>query len=274
LTEPATDSFPVVAASVAVRTKAFPLNGRSRLVFSNLLFNVRECEFLAILGPSGCGKTTLLRLLAGLDLDYEGSVIVNGRPVLSPNRERSLLFQESRLLPWLRVAQNVAFALPPNTPRDLRHERVSSALRLVGLSDYAKAWPYQLSGGMAKRAALARAIINSPYLLLLDEPFSALDSPTKHSLQDEIARLRAMDDRMTTILVTHDIDEAVYLSDRILILSPISSNILTEISVSLQRPRDRATRVFQDVCSRVTQKVFEIGWKTLPDNGISTSVDS
>jgi ABC-type nitrate/sulfonate/bicarbonate transport system ATPase subunit len=251
-----------VAANVAIRRKEFRFGGVPVPVLGSLEFTVAEHEFLGILGPSGCGKTTLLRILAGLDLDYEGSIVVGGRPVRGPGRDRSLLFQESRLLPWMSVERNVTFALPDEMERSEKKTRMADALRLVGLSDYARAMPSQLSGGMVKRVALARAIINSPNILLLDEPFSALDSPTKYSLQDELKRLRAAEGRMATILVTHDIDEAVYLSDRILILGPRVSCVLTEIPVSLERPRDRTRSEFHEACARVTRTIFDLWWRT------------
>lgn len=251
-----------VAASVEIINKTFSINGRTRKVLSELRFDVHDHECLAILGPSGCGKTTLLRLIAGVDLEYEGVITVHGNVVRGPSRDRGLMFQESRLLPWLSVEHNIAFALPKGLSGNEKRRLVVDTLTLVGLYEYRKAWPSQLSGGMAKRVALARAIINCPKLLLLDEPFAALDSPTKYSLQDEIMRIHRAEHRMSTVLVTHDIDEAVYMSDRILILSPIPSHVLLQIPVSLSRPRNRASGQFQAVCSDVTKSIFELWWKS------------
>jgi ABC-type nitrate/sulfonate/bicarbonate transport system ATPase subunit len=171
------------------------------------------------------------------------------------------MFQESRLLPWLRVERNISFAISSDIPRVKKAKIVDAALRLVGLTEYGRAWPSQLSGGMAKRVALARAIVNLPYLLLLDEPLTALDSPTKYGLQDEIARIHVAEKEMTTILVTHDVDEAVYLSDRILVLSPMGSKVLVEIPVPLTRPRDRTSGEYRVICSAVTNDIFEQWWK-------------
>jgi sulfonate transport system ATP-binding protein len=250
-----------LAASVNVNNKSFLVNSKTRAVLSDVHFDVYQREFLTILGPSGCGKTTLLRLIAGLDTTYDGSIIVGGKPVSGPGRDRGFMFQESRLLPWLRVERNISFAISSDVPRVKKSKIVDAALRLVGLSEYGRAWPSQLSGGMAKRVALARAIVNLPYLLLLDEPLTALDSPTKYGLQDEIARIHVAEKEMTTILVTHDVDEAVYLSDRILVLSPMGSKVLVEIPVPLTRPRDRTSGEYRVICSAVTNDIFEQWWK-------------
>lgn len=258
------ESDETAAAVVDIARKAFALDSKPKVVLSNLRFSARKHEFLAILGPSGCGKTTLLRIIAGLDVDYEGRIVVKEQEVRGPSRERALMFQESRLLAWLRVNQNVAFALPTELPKREREARVQNALQLVGLADYARAWPSQLSGGMAKRVALARAIVNLPNLLLLDEPLTALDSPTKYALHDEIARIHATNADMTTILVTHDIDEAVYLSDRILILSPTASHVLREICIPIVRPRDRGVNEFRSLTASVTTSIFELWWKNAP----------
>jgi sulfonate transport system ATP-binding protein len=260
----------VPAVSMDIRSKEFRVRDRVNVVFSGLRFNVHQGEFVAILGPSGCGKTTLLRMIAGLDTEYDGAVLVNGKPVTGPDADRGLMFQESRLLPWLKVWRNVAFALPSEMTKSRKREIVTEALRFLGLDGHQDAWPSQLSGGMAKRVALARAIVNVPSLLLLDEPFTALDSPTKYALHDEIRRIHQSRERMTTVLVTHDVDEAVYLSDRILVLSPTAAHIVTEFPVDLEHPRKRTEQGFQNISAEVTKTIFERWWKeTQNSSGVS-----
>ncbi len=258
------------AVSVDIRSKAFHVRARVNVVFSGLSFAVQQGEFVAILGPSGCGKTTLLRMIAGLDREYDGTVLVNGKTVTGPDPDRGLMFQESRLLPWLKIWRNIAFALPSDMSKTRKREIVTEALRFLGLDGHQDAWPSQLSGGMAKRVALARAIVKLPSLLLLDEPFTALDSPTKYALHDEIRRIHQSRERMTTVLVTHDVDEAVYLSDRILVLSPKAAHVLTEIPVELKHPRKRSEPSFQNISAEVTKTIFERWWKeTLNGDGVS-----
>jgi ABC-type nitrate/sulfonate/bicarbonate transport system ATPase subunit len=255
-----------VAASIQITKKEFVVDSQAKLILANLQFEVREGEFLAILGPSGCGKTTLLRLIAGLDTSYDGKIVVHGQAVEHPGRNRGLMFQESRLLPWMTVRKNIEFALGSGLSKEERHNLVSAVLKLVRLDGSEDAWPLQLSGGMAKRVALARALINVPSLLLLDEPFAALDSPTKYNLQAEVARI-CTDKGITTLLVTHDIEEAVYLSDRILILPARPGPPLEEMVLALPRPRNRTSSLFQDACSALTKTVFHLWWKTSLQEG-------
>jgi sulfonate transport system ATP-binding protein len=263
----------VPAVSVDVQRKEFQGSSGVNIVFSGLRFDVREGEFAAILGPSGCGKTTLLRMIAGLDTNYQGVIAVNGRLVTGPDPDRGMVFQESRLLPWLNVWQNVVFALPSTTRKKHKRQIAADALRFLGLTSHENAWPSQLSGGMAKRVALARAIVNLPSLLLLDEPFTALDSPTKYTLHDEIRHINQTRERRTTVLVTHDVDEAVYLSDRILVLSPKAAHVLTEIPVALEHPRKRTEQRFQNIIATVTKTIFERWWtETLEDSSVSVNV--
>ena len=222
---------------VNIRMKAYP---RDVAIIQNLEFTLTKGEFVSLVGPSGCGKTTLLRLIAGLDAAYEGEIKTDGELVRSPGPDRGVVFQESRLLPWLSVEQNVAFALPPTISQVERTQRVTHVLELVGLKRSARAWPYQLSGGMAKRVALARALVNLPKVLLLDEPLSGVDPFVRFGLEDEIARLHFCEG-LTTLLVTHDVDEAVYLSDRVLVLGGSPSRILEEFQIELARSRSRTS---------------------------------
>lgn len=227
--------------AVHIHQKSFVVQGTSRQVMHNLHFEVESGEFVSLLGPSGCGKTTLLRMIAGLERPDAGHLSVAGRPVDAPGPDRGIVFQEARLFPWMTVEQNVRFALP--AAQRQQPGRLEEVLRLVGLTDFRGAWPYQLSGGMEKRVALARALVNVPQLLLLDEPYAALDTLTKFTLQEELMRVHVTEG-ITSILVTHDIDEAVYLSDRVLLLSPSPATIRTIYPIPLPRPRDRASDAF------------------------------
>jgi sulfonate transport system ATP-binding protein len=206
-----------------------------RLALGNVAFTVSRGEIVSLVGPSGCGKSTLLRLIAGLDTDYRGDVSVLGHAPRLHARDVGFVFQEPRLLPWLTVAQNVGFELGARGARD---PRVHDLLAEVGLADVADAFPKALSGGMAQRAAIARALFSRPDLLLLDEPFSAVDPFTRMKLQD-LLLLVAARHGATLLVVTHDIGEAVYLSDRVLALSTGPGRISGEVAVRRPRPRDR-----------------------------------
>jgi sulfonate transport system ATP-binding protein len=204
-------------------------------VIRDVAFQVRRGEIVTLVGPSGCGKSTLLRIISGLDTDYDGRVSVLGRPPRLPLSDVGLVFQEPRLPPWLTVAQNVGFERGAKGTKD---PRVAELLAEVGLSDYADAYPKQLSGGMAQRAAIARGLFSRPALLLLDEPFSAVDAFTRMRLQDLLLSVAAKE-RVTLLLVTHDIAEAVYLSDRVLVLSARPGRISGEVRIDIPGPRDR-----------------------------------
>jgi sulfonate transport system ATP-binding protein len=206
-------------------------------------------EIVAVIGGSGCGKSTLLRAVAGLDPASEGTVILDGERIGAPHEKIGIIFQEPRLLPWLKVADNVGFGLH-GRPKSERAERVATALRRVGLADKAAVWPRELSGGQAQRAAIARALVPRPEVLLLDEPFSALDAFTRTDLQDHLLDLWA-DARPTLIVVTHDVDEAIVLADRIMVMRPRPGRISDEIDVDLPRPRDRQSAAFDFAKRRV-----------------------
>jgi ABC-type nitrate/sulfonate/bicarbonate transport system ATPase subunit len=200
---------------------------------------IRGGESLAIVGPSGCGKTTLLRILAGLEQPDQGDVRIDGRPVQGVGTERAIIFQEPRLLPWLTVLGNVAFGLEMRgKPKDQAELRARHYIRLVGLAEFEGAYPRQLSGGMAQRVGIARALTVQPEILLLDEPLGALDAMTKLTMQQELARIWH-EEKVTMILVTHDLEEAIFLADRVLVLSNGGTTIPRLIDVRLPRPRDR-----------------------------------
>jgi sulfonate transport system ATP-binding protein len=212
-------------------------------------FSVGLGEIVAIVGGSGCGKSTLLRAVSGLDTPSQGRVLLDGTPITAPHERIGIIFQEPRLLPWLSVAGNVGFGLE-DRPKLERAERVSSALARVGLTDKATMWPRELSGGQAQRVAIARALVPRPEVLLLDEPFSALDAFTRVDLQDHLLDLWA-DLRPTLVLVTHDVDEAIVLADRIMVMRPRPGRIFEEIEADLPRPRDRQSAAFDFVKRRV-----------------------
>ena len=206
-------------------------------------------EILVIIGGSGCGKSTLLRAIAGLDRPSQGRVVLNGATVTAPHEKIGIIFQEPRLLPWLRVADNVGFGLE-DRPRAERQARVATALDRVGLTDKARVWPRELSGGQAQRVAIARALVPRPEVLLLDEPFSALDAFTRADLQVHLLDLWA-DAKPTLIVVTHDVEEAIVLADRILVMRAHPGRLFEEIVCDLPRPRDRQSAAFDFIKRRV-----------------------
>jgi sulfonate transport system ATP-binding protein len=206
-------------------------------------------EIVAVIGGSGCGKSTLLRAISGLDAASEGSVVLDGERIAAPHEKIGIIFQEPRLLPWLKVADNVGFGLG-DYPKAERAARVAMGLRRVGLTDKAGVWPRELSGGQAQRVAIARALVPRPEVLLLDEPFSALDAFTRADLQTHLLDLWT-DLRPTLILVTHDVDEAIVLADRVMVMCPRPGRIFDEIDVELPRPRDRQSAAFDFAKRRV-----------------------
>jgi len=204
---------------------------------------VEPGEIVAIVGTTGCGKSTLLRLIGGLERPSAGRILIDGRPVEGPRPEVGFVFQEPRLMPWLDVEANVAFGLG-QLPKEERHARATAALAKVGLTQFAKAYPRALSGGMAQRTALARALVTEPEILLLDEPFSALDAFTRTKLQDHLVELWEAE-RRTFLLVTHDLEEAIALADRVLVMRGHPGRIHREVAIDLPRRGRRAALPFQ-----------------------------
>src|SRR6478752_4338345 len=231
---------------------------------------IRQGEIVAIIGGSGCGKSTLLRAIAGLDRASSGSVTLDDEAIASPHAKIGIIFQEPRLLPWLSVADNIGFGIA-DLPAAERREKVARALARVGLADKAQAWPRELSGGQAQRVAIARALVPQPEVLLLDEPFSALDAFTRRDLQDHLLDLWA-DTRPTLVLVTHDVDEAVVLADRVLVMRPRPGRLFAEIDVGLARPRDRASPLFEAVKRRVLTALDRSLDRNVPDNAPAEAV--
>ena len=210
---------------------------------------VEQHESVALLGPSGCGKSTLIRLIAGLEAPSGGEVRLDDRRVSGPTSEVALVFQEPRLMPWLSVRDNVRLALS-GLDSKAQNRRIDQALATVSLSAFADAWPKQLSGGMAQRAAVARALVREPSVLLLDEPFSALDSFTRTRLQDHLTELWAKA-RFTLALVTHDIEEAIVVADRIVVMKGPPGRIAEDLRVELPRPRERTSAAVQALRKRI-----------------------
>jgi NitT/TauT family transport system ATP-binding protein len=220
-------------------TRSFDHAGQAGLmVFRDLSIDVAELEFLAIIGPSGCGKSTLLRILNGLDRPDSGTIEIGGRPVTGPGAGRAMVFQGFDLFPWRTALENVAFGLEMQGRG--KRERLDIAqhyVELVGLTGFAQSYPHQLSGGMQQRIGIARALAVQPQILLMDEPFGALDLQTRDLLQDELLRIWQAD-RKTVLFVTHSIEEAIYLADRIIVLSPRPARIERDLRVPFPRPRN------------------------------------
>jgi ABC-type nitrate/sulfonate/bicarbonate transport system ATPase subunit len=216
----------------------FDLSGSKLPVLDGVDLKVEPGEFVALLGPSGCGKSTLLRLIAGLEEPSDGAILADGKPVERPDPSRILVFQDPTLFPWLTVWKNVATGLEARGELNRQRHRVGQALSLVALDGFADAYPHQLSGGMAQRASLARALVNDPALLLLDEPLGKLDSLTRLTLQDELVSLWQRTG-FTALLVTHDVEEALLLASRIVVFSDRPARIKAEFRVDKPYPRHR-----------------------------------
>src|SRR5580693_7100343 len=250
------------ALNIEIARKAFSSSKGSLLALKDILLTINSGEFVCIVGGSGCGKTTLLRIIAGLETDYEGAVFLDDKPLSGTGLDRGVVFQEHRLLSWLTVHDNVGFGLAGLTPQERSKEDRSRDIRhyihLVGLDEFEYEYPHQLSGGMSQRVAIARALVGRPEVLLLDEPFASLDALTRMRMQQEILRIWQAE-RTTVVLVTHDIEEAVYLADRVVILSPRPGTIMNILPVDLPRPRDRTDREFLRVRKSIHDELFGSG---------------
>lgn len=217
----------------------------------NINLDVEENDFICIVGPSGCGKSTLLRIIAGLEEATEGKIFYKGKELLEPTREIGMVFQDYSLLPWRTVLDNIALGLEfKREDKKKRQEVASKYLKLINMERFGKAYPYELSGGMQQRVAIARALANDPCVLLMDEPFGALDAHTRILLQKEL--LRIWDQNKKTILfVTHSVDEAVYLSDKIIVMSSNPGEIKEIVNVDIERPRDRGDIKYATIASKI-----------------------
>jgi ABC-type nitrate/sulfonate/bicarbonate transport system ATPase subunit len=237
--------------------KQFKVESEVLPVLEDLSLTIQPGEFLSIVGASGCGKSTLLRLLVGLDRDYQGEIRVGGSSVTGTSLDRGIVFQEHRLFPWLTLEQNVGLGLQNSAwSNDQKQRAVREHIALVGLTGFESAFPHQLSGGMAQRAAIARALVNRPRILLLDEPFGALDALTRTRLQTELQNIWQRE-QITMVLVTHDVDEAVYLGDRVVVMQPRPGRIKKVLRVNVARPRDRSDPALKELTEQVRGQILE-----------------
>lgn len=232
-------AVPVAQIEIRGVRKVFDDASGNRLTaLEQVDLEITKGEFVSLIGPSGCGKSTLLRLIAGLDTPTSGDLSLEGELITAPHYQRGLVFQDPTLFPWLNIYENVAAGLKARKVYHQQKNEVKDYIRLVGLEGFEKSFPHQISGGMAQRASLARALVNGPKVLLLDEPLGALDAFTRMQMQDEILRIWG-EKGTTMVLVTHDIDEAIYLCDRIVIMTARPGKIQAVIDVNMERPRAR-----------------------------------
>ena len=221
-------------------------------ILKDLNLTIEDGEFVVVLGPSGCGKTTLLRMLAGLEFPSTGTITENDMPILKPSTDRGFVFQQYSLFPWRNVLDNVAFGLEiSGMEEEERYEKAKTYIEMVGLSAFLDSYPHQLSGGMKQRVAIARALVNNPDSLLMDEPFAALDVLTRHKLQNELIHIWEQESK-TIVFVTHNVDEAVFLADRILVLSERPGRITDTFNINMERIRDRTSADYLEIKRKIT----------------------
>lgn len=243
--------------SLSIRdvNKNFNVNGKKVDVLKDINLEIKEGEFVTIVGHSGCGKSTLLKIIAGLEKNDTGIVEADGKEIKGPGMDRGMIFQEHRLFPWMSIEKNVQLGLK-GLSKEEKIKLSDQYLELVKLSEFKKAYPSQLSGGMSQRAAIARSLVSKPQILLLDEPFGALDALTKIELQEELLKIRERFNN-TMIMVTHDIEEAVFLADRIVIMSARPGRIKDIIQVQLGKYRDRGSSDFAYYKKKIFDYFFE-----------------
>ena len=235
--------------------KSFDGRGKNLSVLEDINLTINDGELVCLLGPSGCGKTTLLRLIAGLDNPTSGEVVANGEVVEKPSGDRAVIFQQYSLFPWLTVLQNVTFGLEMSGGS--KEENIQAAeryLQSVGLLDFKDSYPHELSGGMKQRVAIIRSLLNHSPILLMDEPFSALDMQNRHKLQEQLIGVWQRFEN-TIVFVTHDVDEAVFLADKIVLLDKNPGKIAEVISVDLERPRKRESQEFLEIQESIVDKL-------------------
>ncbi|WP_342246992.1 ABC transporter ATP-binding protein [Pseudomonas sp. OTU5201] len=238
--------------------KAYQIDGKALPVLHNIDLQVLPGEFVSIVGASGCGKSSLLRLIVGLENDYQGQIQLDSESVSGTSLDRGIVFQDHRLFPWKTVEQNIALALRnQRLGKKEKAKLVAEHVALVGLNGFEQAYPHQLSGGMAQRAAIARALITRPKVLLLDEPFGALDALTRVHLQHELQRIWVQQ-RSTMIMVTHDVEEALYLGDRVIVMDARPGRIRHEVKVDLPHPRERNSQELQRLREELLTELTEI----------------
>jgi NitT/TauT family transport system ATP-binding protein len=245
------------AVSIRRLTKAFSKDMGTITALNDVSLEIRDKEFICLVGPSGCGKTTLLRIIAGLETATAGSVSIDGTEITGPDPKRGMVFQEYSLFPWRTVLDNVAFGLEmKGIAKAERYRTADRYLDMVGLAQFRTSYPFELSGGMRQRVAIARALANDPDVLLMDEPFGALDAQTRNRMQKELLSIWEQTQK-TIVFVTHSVDEAVYLSDRIIVLTGRPGSIREIIDLPWPRPRDRTSTDFAEVRRMVLQMINE-----------------
>ena len=218
-------------------------------------------EFISLVGPSGCGKSTMLRLVAGLIKPTTGTLTVNGQPIGDPGPDRGMMFQKATLFPWLTVYDNIAFSLRMQGKLKGNEDKVENMIRVIGLEGFRNDYPGQLSGGMAQRVALVRSLINEPPILLLDEPLGALDAFTRMNMQDEILKIW-QEKQQLAIMVTHDVDEAIYMGTRVLVMDAHPGRVIADIKIEQPFPRDRSSREFVEYRNDILNKLHFAGKKS------------
>ena len=239
-------------------TKQFFTKKGTVTALEDVNLEVHDGEFVCLLGPSGCGKTTLLRMIGGLDVPTAGTVEIDGKIVNGPSPMMTMVFQEYSLYPWRTIAENVGFGLEMmKVPKEMREAKVAEYLELVGLQDFGNSYPYELSGGMRQRAAVARALASEPAVMLMDEPFGALDAQTRNKMQRELLEIWEKT-KKTILFVTHSVDEAVFLADKIVILTPRPGRIHEIYENPLPRPRDRTSVEFASLRKTVLGVIEEL----------------
>lgn len=239
-------------------------DGSTLTALKNVNLTVSPGTFISLIGPSGCGKTTLLRAIAGLNLADEGMIYLDGEPIMKPGYDRGFAFQQANLYPWLTIEKNISFGLKARGIYKAQKAEVKKYIEMVGLKGFENAYPHQLSGGMNQRAALARALVGHPKVLLLDEPLGALDAFTRMNMQDEILRIWK-EHQMTMIMVTHDVDEAVYLSDQVVVMTPRPAKIEQVIDIELGRPRARGNNDFLNYRTKILKILNYAGVNREPE---------
>lgn len=244
-----------VVLSIENLEKTFEKDEDTLVAIQDFSLKVRNGEFVCVLGPSGCGKTTLLRIIAGLVEPTGGQILLNGKKIEGSGSDRGMVFQEFALFPWRTVRRNIEFGLEiKDISKEERHALSQKYIELVGLSGFENSHPYELSGGMKQRVGIARALANDPSILLMDEPFGALDAQTRNQMQKELLRIWKETGK-TVVFITHSVDEAVYLSDRIVVMSPRPGTIADIFDITLPRPRDRADVEFASLRKSILSEI-------------------
>ena len=233
--------------------KTFMNNRREHKVLENINLSVDQGEFISLLGPSGCGKTTLLTIIGGFQKSDRGSVLLDGKNVEKPGIDRAFIFQNYALFPWKTIKENVLFPMKQQkVPKEEREKRLESLLEMCGLKGKENMYPHQLSGGMKQRVAIIRALACDPEVLLMDEPLGAVDFKMRQNLQEELENIWTKN-KITAVMVTHDVDEAVYMSDRVIVMSRNKGQILEDLKINLQRPRNRDDSDYENYKIKLTK---------------------